>query len=148
MNARNPKYSRPDNSAIDLEYQHPVYGWIPFTATETDPEKLGRDLFAAAKAGQFSAVAAYVAPPPPPPVIPKAVTMRQARLALLQAGLLDDVAQAIAAIQDPTQRQAASIEWEYSTEVVRDRQWVVTLAAALGLSSEQLDQLFVLAATL
>ena len=49
------------------------------------------------------------ADPVPVPVI-TSVTMRQARLALLGAGLLDDVDAAIAAISDPVQRKAAEIE--------------------------------------
>lgn len=86
--------------------------------------------------------------PPPPPPIPTSVTMRQARLALLQLGLLDDVEAAIASIPDEVQRRAAQIEWEYASTVERDSQWVQNLAGALGLSDEQLDQLFQLAATL
>ena len=86
--------------------------------------------------------------PPPPPPIPTSVTMRQARLALLQLGLLDDVEAAIASIPDEVQRRAAQIEWEYASTVERDSQWVQNLAGALGLSGEQLDQLFHLAATL
>lgn len=87
-------------------------------------------------------------PPPPSPPIPTSVTMRQARLALLQLGLLDDVEAAIASIPDEAQRRAAQIEWEYASTVERDSQWVQNLAGAIGLSDEQLDQLFQLAATL
>lgn len=85
-------------------------------------------------------------PPPPPPVT--SVAMRQARLALLGAGLLGQVSSAIAAIPDATQRAAAEIEWEYATEVRRDSPWVLQLSAALGLDAEQLDALFAHAATL
>ena len=84
---------------------------------------------------------------PPPPPVPSVVTMRQARLALLGAGLLPLVDAAIAALPSP-QREAALIEWDYSSEVHRDRAFVLTLAAALGLSAEQLDALFVVAASL
>lgn len=85
-------------------------------------------------------------PPPPPPVT--SVAMRQARLALLGAGLLGQVSSAIAAIPDATARAAAEIEWEYATEVRRDSPWVLQLSAALGLNAEQLDALFAHAATL
>lgn len=30
---------------IDCEINHPVYGWIPFTASASDPEKHGRDIY-------------------------------------------------------------------------------------------------------
>lgn len=87
------------------------------------------------------------ADPPPVPVI-TSVTMRQARLALLGAGLLDDVDAAINSIPDETQRRAAQIEWEYAQEVKRGHQWVQNLSAALGLSEAQLDALFTRAASL
>lgn len=82
---------------------------------------------------------------PPPPVIISSVTMRQARLALLAAGLLDDVEAAIAGISDVNQRKAAEIEWEYAQEVRRDHQWVQDLASGMGLD---LDTLFQQAAAL
>jgi hypothetical protein len=75
------------------------------------------------------------------------VTMRQARLALLQQGLLSQVQSAIDALPSP-QKEAAQIEWDYSSEVHRDKAFVQTLAAALGLSEQQLDDLFLLASTL
>lgn len=85
--------------------------------------------------------------PPAPPVVPVAVTMRQARLALLGAGLLDDVDAAIAALPSP-QKEAAKIEWEYSQEVQRHNGFVSVLAPLLGLTEAQTDALFVQATTL
>ena len=79
--------------------------------------------------------------------VPQKVTMRQARLALLGAGLLDDVEAAIAALPSP-QKEAARIEWEYSQEVQRHNGFVSVLAPALGLTDEQTDALFVEAAKL
>ncbi len=86
-------------------------------------------------------------PPPAPPRIPQVVTMRQARLALLGAGLLAQVDTAIDGLASP-QKEAARIEWEYSQEVHRDRPFVTLLGAAMGLSNEQLDALFTTAAGL
>ncbi len=76
------------------------------------------------------------------------VTMRQARLALLGAGLLDDVDAALNAIPNEAQRKAALIEWEFSNTVQRDMSLVQQLAPALGLSEQQLDNLFAQAAQL
>jgi hypothetical protein len=87
-------------------------------------------------------------PEPLPVVVPSSVTMRQARLALLAAGLLDDVDTAIAAIPDAAQRQAATVEWEYAATVDRGSAWTQTLAASLGLDADALDALFTNAATL
>lgn len=86
-------------------------------------------------------------PPPGPPPVPAEVTMRQARLALLGAGLLAGVTAAIDALPEPT-RTAARIEWEYSTTVQRHRGIVQQLGASLGMSSAQLDALFIAAAAI
>ena len=89
----------------------------------------------------------FTEPPPPPPTIPASVTMRQARLALLGAGLLDDVDAAINAMPSP-QKEAARIEWEYSQEVQRHNGFVSVLAPMLGLTEAQTDALFITAAGL
>lgn len=75
---------------------------------------------------------------------PKVVTMRQARLALLQQGLLTAVTNAIINGTD----EAMKIEWEYAIEVKRDWPSLIALATTLGLTPAQLDDLFKLASTL
>ena len=60
MQARNPTQTA--GTAIDLEIEHPVYGWIPFTASPDDVEQLGRDLYQQAAAGAYGPIAPYVAP--------------------------------------------------------------------------------------
>lgn len=78
--------------------------------------------------------------------VPEVVSMRQARLALLGAGLLGNVDAAIASLPSP-QREAARIEWEYATEIRRDSPTMGLIGAALSLTSEQIDALFVDAAS-
>lgn len=75
--------------------------------------------------------------------VPQSVTMRQARLALLGAGLLDDVEAAIV-----NAGPAAKIEWDYATEVQRSSGLVPAMAAALGMTDVQIDALFTEAAAL
>ena len=75
--------------------------------------------------------------------IPATVSMRQARLALLQSNLLTTVETAIA-----SGTQADQITWEYATEVNRSDALVKNLSAALGLSETDLDNLFILASSL
>jgi hypothetical protein len=70
--------------------------------------------------------------------------MRQARLALLQSGLLSLVDAAIASGTD----EAMKIEWEYATTVERNWSSLITLTTDMGMTSEQLDDLFLLASTL
>ena len=75
------------------------------------------------------------------------VTMRQARLALLSIGLLDQVEPAIDAMDEPA-RTIAKIEWDYSSEVHRDKPFVNSLGEILGLDSDAIDQLFITAAAI
>lgn len=82
-----------------------------------------------------------------PNLVPSSVTMRQARLALLGAGKLDDVEAAIAALPEP-QKTAAAIEWEYSNEVQRLNGFVSQLAPLLGMTEAEIDSLFIQAAAL
>lgn len=84
---------------------------------------------------------------PPTLAVPSAVTMRQARLALLGAGLLAGIDAAINGLPSP-QKEAARIEWEYSQEVQRHNGFVSVLAPMLGLTEAQTDALFLTAAGL
>lgn len=90
-------------------------------------------------------VQAHLNPPPAPPAVPERVTMRQARIALSRAGLIAQVEQALAAMEGQAGEEAR-IEWDYSSEVHRNKPFVVQLGLAIGLSSEQMDQLFITAA--
>ena len=63
ISARNPKYVRADNSAINLDVQlDGLEEWLPFTATPNDPEEHGRTLFQMAVNGDFGDIAAYQEP--------------------------------------------------------------------------------------
>lgn len=80
-------------------------------------------------------------------VVPISVTRRQARLALLQAGILPSVESAISAIEDPTEQMAAQIEYE-SELWERRNPWIDRTGFAIGLTTEDIDQLFITAASL
>jgi hypothetical protein len=82
--------------------------------------------------------------PEPTPVVPNAVTARQARLALLGAGLLDDVEAALDALTG-AQGTAARIEWEYALEIRRDSPLIASLTPSLSLTAEQVNDLFIAA---
>lgn len=81
--------------------------------------------------------------PPAPAPKPTIVTARQARLALLGAGLLDQVNAAVDAAGP-----AAKIEWEFATTVDRNWPLLLQLASALDLTADQIDELFETAAAL
>jgi len=78
--------------------------------------------------------------------VPQIVFMRQARLALLEVGLLDNIEQIINLLPEPLKSEAR-IEWEYATEVRRDWPTLNQIADHLNLTSEYVDELFILAST-
>ena len=86
----------------------------------------------------------FEAPAPAPGPVPSSVTMRQARLALLGAGLLASVDAAIDSLPSP-QKEAARIEWEYAAEVQRSSGIVLMMGVALGLDDAAIDALFIVA---
>lgn len=84
----------------------------------------------------------YVAP------IPQSVSMAQARLALSEIGRLEDVEAALNSLKGKA-KTSALIEWEYQTVVHRDRDLVLNvLGAGLGMIDSEIDDLFILAASL
>jgi len=77
--------------------------------------------------------------------LPSVATARQIRLALLDAGLLDSIQTAFADLAEPMKTKA-QIEWEYATEIDKNSPLIQKLYPKLGLTEEQLDNLFVAAA--
>lgn len=75
------------------------------------------------------------------------VTMRQARLALSDAGHLVSIPTLMAAMPEPDKTNF-QIEWEYSTTVERLDPWVISMGTALGLTDTDMDNLFDTAITL
>ena len=69
--------------------------------------------------------------------VPQQVSMRQARLALLGAGLLDDVEAVISAAG-----RAAQLEWEYAAVVDRSNTAVAIVQQQQGMADAQIDDLF------
>jgi len=86
-----------------------------------------------------------VAVDPPPPGPPQVVSRFQARAALHLAGLLEQVEALMAA---PEADPLARLAWTDAIEFRRDSPTLVAMAAALSLTDEQLDQLFITAAGL
>ncbi len=78
-----------------------------------------------------------------------ALTARQFRLGLIEGGFsLSDVEDALAAISDPVERQKGQVEWEYATQFNRLHPLVVQLSETLGLTPEQVDDLWATALNL
>ncbi len=81
-------------------------------------------------------------------IVPNSVTAKQARLALLsKLPNLSTIDSIIEAMPEPS-REIARISWEYETEVRRDSVLVVSIGHDLNLTDDEIDDLFILAATL
>lgn len=103
-----------------------------------DDDGISRMSMLASALPEGTEVLPYVEPPVP---VPTVVTIRQARLALLAADLLDDIDAAVLA-----SGRAAQIEWEYATEVQRSHPLIAAMQASKGLTDAEVDALFAAAA--
>lgn|GEM_PF-1377621 len=100
-------------------------------------------------------------PPPPPDPIPDTppvtdpqtptfppLTRKQLRNGLLSIGVTSaDVEAQIATIPDPLDREAAMIDWQDTQSYQRDYPLINQIGTALGLPEEQIDALWLWAAT-
>ncbi|CUA90943.1 hypothetical protein Ga0061061_1176 [Chelatococcus sambhunathii] len=74
---------------------------------------------------------------------------RQLRLGLLNNSIsLASVEAAIEAIEDPAARERAIVEWEYAPIYKREHVLIAHIGAALGLTEEQIDDMWSEAQTL
>lgn len=126
----------------DKQVHCQAYADVQMDMLRSDVARLGGDL--TEYESLLAEVEANIQPADPILVqVPQAITIRQAKLALLSAGLLDDVDAAIAQADRTTQ-----IEWEYATEVHRNWPTLRSVQGAVGLTDEQVDELFIRAASL
>ena len=146
-NIRDLKYVTADKSMIDLFVTCEEYGEIPMTLNLVDTEDLhtfvkpdGTEVPLEQYCKTLE-IEAYIEPEPII-IIPQVITMRQARLQLLEVGLLDDV-EALVALDRKSQ-----IEWEYASEVYKESPLIESVKGALNLTDAQIDNMFVEASKL
>lgn len=148
MQIRNLKYN--SQNTVDCEIEHPIYGWIPFTASPDDPEEHGRQIYQEAITGQHGEISPYV-----PPVIDEVAILEawrnrtevsrfQAMAALHYAGHLD----AIQSYMDTQADVVQKLAWNTAQVFKRMSTTVLALQPLLELSDEQLDDLFKFALTI
>jgi len=74
--------------------------------------------------------------------VPQSITPLQAKLQLLKLGLLDEVEALV------TGDRTAQLYWEYASVIERDNAVLLLMAEQLGLTSEQVDEMFIEASKL
>ena len=146
-NVKDLKYVTANKAIIDLFATCEEYGEIPMTLNLMDTEDLhtfvkpdGTEVPLEQYCKTLE-IGAYTEPEPII-IIPEVITMRQARLQLLEVGLLDDV-EALVALDRKSQ-----IEWEYASEVYKQSQLVEAIKGSLNLTDTQIDNMFVEASKL
>lgn len=145
---RDLKYITDNNSMIDLLVTCEEYGEIPMTLNLVDTEDI--HTFMKSDGSEVpleeycktKTITPYVRPEPLPEPIPKVISMRQARLQLLEVGLLDDVEALV------SRDRKWQIEWEYATEVERISPLIESVKATMSLTDEQIDDMFLSASKL
>ncbi|MER8422471.1 hypothetical protein [Mesorhizobium sp. M1403] len=138
MEYRYPKFNA--LGSIDMEINHSVHGWVPFTASQRDTEALGRQLYASTRA-----IAAPYASPPEPTIEERraampSITPRQLRLTLQSIGITEDAIEAVL-VNDPE----GKIEWKWATTFSRKHPLINTMGAVFSITPEQIDDLWVFA---
>lgn len=151
LEIRNPIYANEEHTLINFEvkFQFSSNEWLPFTYAPNQTEdhfKWIEDNWLSVQEN-LDSISPYVRTEIES-IVPQKVTRRQAKQALLLAGLLDQVQPAIDAIADPNERAFAQIFWDDSLDFERQNLVLIQLGTALGLSSTELDDLFVKASQL
>jgi hypothetical protein len=82
-----------------------------------------------------------------PVYVPAFVSRAQGKVALLQAGILDDVVAFIDAMENGVDKTMALLAFNETNEWRRDSPFLQNIAVVIGLTPEDLDSLFIEAAT-
>lgn len=85
----------------------------------------------------------FAPPQPEKPKIPQQVTRAQGKAALITSGLWSDVESYVDSITDPTEKALALVALNDTTHWQRTSPFLNSAAVALGLSDEDLDNLFI-----
>lgn len=122
-------------------------GPVPFSTSDNADTRHGQEVWDKALAGDYGPIAEFI-----PPTIEEirqgmpALSARQLRLGLLSLGKLTAVPTAIAALPEPAKSEA-EIEWEFASEFHRMHPLIVQLIPILGLTDEQVDEVWMEYAT-
>lgn len=134
----NPNTSFPREMPDELLAEYGVYPVVPTDPPEVTSSQRAIEAPPAFVDGAWRQQWAITAAP-----VPDVITPRQCRIMLAQHGLLSQVEAAVASMDEATR-----ITWEYAIEFQRNDPLLLAVAEGLGLSSEQLDAMFIAAAAL
>lgn len=134
------KYANVENTLIDCIATFSDGRTVPFSAASYDTEAHGVEAFNELASGRFGTVAPYTEPETP---VPSFVSALQARRALNQVGLRDEVDAYVSTLSRDDQDT-----WQFSPNIHRNDPILNAGWNILGKSQKELDDLFKLAITL
>lgn len=88
-------------------------------------------------------VESHLNPPLPPPPVPERVSRAQGKAALITVGRWSDALAYVEAMTDPTEKALAEVALNDTTHWRRDSPTMQVMSTALGIASEQMDELFI-----
>lgn len=126
------RFARVERGMADnvVEAEQQPDGWLP--CGDASPGWLYDDL-----TGVFSP------PQPPQPEVPESITRAQGKAALIRAGMWPAVQGFVAGIADPIEQALAEVALNDTLTWRRDSPFLNQAAVALGLTTEQMDALFI-----
>lgn len=89
----------------------------------------------------------YVEPPVPEPEVPESVEAWALREHCRLIGMINQINAGIDGLPEPP-RAIARDRWEYKPTIRRNDPMIATLASGLGLTKEQVDNMFIAAQTI
>lgn len=123
---------------FDLYFQYDLDRYNILPIEEASPAPEGQTITGKSLSLVDGNVVEYATYSPVVIEVPERISMMQARMVLLNAGLLDEVQTFVASA--PT---AVQIYWEYASHIHRDHEVVVAIGEELSLNSDALDALFI-----
>lgn len=117
--------------------------WSSLDSRYVETVPSGKDFTRVANELELSEVLKVYGLNGPVPIVPYSISPLQARKVLRVAGVKAIVDSYVQSLPEEDQE-----EWDYATEVLRDNVVIAAGGAALGWTDKQIDDLFILGATL
>ena len=141
-NVKTPQWSNAEHTLLDVTLETDVFGEIPFSASPDDVEAYGREIFADAVAGKFGVIAEYV-PPAVPVGVPQEISKAQGIATLMENGYWPAVNTYFTTQASPETLTLFNAVTVFN----RTSPLLLQVQALLGISDEEVDQMFISGAT-
>lgn len=138
-------YQIGNNGYFEGSLQYPddpddIFG-IPYGTTKQAPPDLDEGEYAVWTGSGWSKTTVPPAPVVPQVVVPQSVSKYQAKMALLEFGLFEQVESFVQQSTD----LALKIAWNDASNFYRDNAFIASLAVQFNLTDQQVDDLFIAA---